>query len=130
MAQLPERWRSVRWAAHVPVNVANAYPAAMYPALPEGIAEGDWQAYDRLPDDVRRATEEAVEEADELWGKLDEREQFERALAGLLGSRPWCELTPTTLAGVTFGAAVTAYDLLAQDREERVRAAVERSRTW
>lgn len=109
-------------------STGNAFPSAhlagMYPPLPDGIGEDDWEAYDRLPETVRHAREEAVEAADEQWDELDEREQFDRALAGLRASRPWCQITPDSLAGRTFGPSITAYDLLAADRDERVRAAL------
>ncbi|WP_047891750.1 hypothetical protein [Micromonospora sp. RV43] len=105
----------------------SAYLAGMYPSMPDGVDEDDWAAYDQLPEEVRRAREAAVTAADEAWEKLDGWEQFWKALTGLLDRRPWCQLTPDTLAGVMFGPAITAYDLLAQDRDERVRAAIERN---
>ncbi|MGC4886616.1 hypothetical protein [Micromonospora sp. DT227] len=107
----------------------SAYLAGMYPPMPDGVDEDDWTAYDQLPEEVRRAREDAVAAADEAWEELDDREQFWKALTGLLDSRPWCRLTPDTLAGETFGPAITAYDLLAQDRDARIRAAVEQRRT-
>lgn len=102
----------------------SAYLAGMYPPMPDGIGPDDWEAYDRLPAEVRDARDEAIAAADEQWDELDRQEQFTRALAGLRTRRPWCVLTPDTLASVTIGTAVTVYDLLASDRDQRVAAAV------
>lgn len=107
----------------------SAYLAGMYPPMPDGIGPNDWEAYDRLPAEVRDAREEAIAAADEQWDELDGQEQFSRALTGLRTRRPWCVLTPDTLASVTIGAAITVYDLLAPDRDQRVAAAVRKDAT-
>jgi hypothetical protein len=58
---------------------------------------------------------------EDSWYDLPDAEQWERALTGLREQRPWARLAPDTLYDVTFGPPVTVYDLLAPDRDERVR---------
>lgn len=57
---------------------------------------------------------------------LSEAERWQRGTQGLRTQEPWLRIGPDTLRAVTFGPAVTVYDLLAPDRDERVRAAVAR----
>lgn len=58
----------------------------------------------------------------EAWYDLDHDERWRISMEALR-SRPGGQLSPSTLADA-FGPGVTVYDLLAQDRDERVRAAV------
>lgn len=55
---------------------------------------------------------------------LHEAERWLRSVDGLRTQQPWLRIGPDTLRAVTFGPAVTVYDLLAPDRDERVRAAI------
>ncbi|MFI6922510.1 hypothetical protein ACIBIZ_21395 [Nonomuraea spiralis] len=57
------------------------------------------------------------------WYELPAAEKWTRAMAGLRERRAWARLGPDTLAEVTFHLPVTVYDLLADDREERIRRA-------
>jgi len=63
------------------------------------------------------------EHAEEQWGDLPAEERWQRSLDGLRAQRPWARLSPETLGEVWFGPCVTVYDLLAPDRDERVRRA-------
>jgi hypothetical protein len=84
----------------------------------EGRAE--WAAYEDK-DDAR------AEALGEQWYDLPAADRWAGALEGLRLRRPWCALTPETLGTVYFGPAVTVYDLLSPDREDRVRRAVEQA---
>lgn len=92
-----------------------------------GIA--DWEP-PPMPADYRPDLTESDREdyyADEVfdqWDALPVGEQWDQAVVGLKRQRPWAQLTPGTLATVSFGPPVTVYDLFALDRDERVRAAV------
>jgi len=55
------------------------------------------------------------------WAALPESEQWGTGMAGLR-TKPWLQLTPASLGGQMFGHAITVYDLLAPDRDERVAA--------
>lgn len=81
----------------------------------------EWAAYE--PDARDEYRREALREQ---WYDLPNDERWAGALEGLRQTRPWCRLSPETLGSVYFGPAITAYDLLAPDREDRVRRAVER----
>lgn len=70
-------------------------------------------------DDCRRGC------AEDQWYELPAAERWEMAMAGLRQRRPWARLAPDTLSEVAFGIPVTVYDLLAPDRDERVRAAAD-----
>ncbi|MEU7591417.1 hypothetical protein AB0A95_34640 [Micromonospora sp. NPDC049230] len=59
------------------------------------------------------------------WYDLPKSEQWQAAMDGLRRGRPWARLAPDTLSDVTFGLPVTVYDLLAPDRDDRVRAAAD-----
>jgi len=65
------------------------------------------------------------ESAGDQWYDLPEGEQWQTAMDGLRRDRPWARLAPDTLAEVMFGLPVTVYDLLAPDRDDRVRAAAQ-----
>ncbi len=83
----------------------------------EGLAE--WKSLDK------RTKAEARESALRLqFYDLSDEEQWTLSLAGLRRDQWWCRLSPGTLRGVTFGPAVTVYDLLAPDRDARVQAAL------
>jgi hypothetical protein len=107
-------------------SVETSFPsidlAGMSPPWPDGVPRS-WEAYDALPEQVRREREKAEERADEQWYELPKTEQWRLALAGLKQRRPWAQLSPATLGEIWFGATVTVYDLLADDREARVAAA-------
>lgn len=60
---------------------------------------------------------------EDAWYDLPDDQQWELALAGLRKARPWAQITPESLAGQGFHLGVTVYDLLAPDRDERVRRA-------
>ena len=91
------------------------------PPWPEGVPRR-WDAL----------TEEQLQQRrqrDEEWADLDDAERWRIAMDGLRAERPWARLAPDTLADVTFGPPVTVYDLLAPDRDTRVRAAAEAETT-
>lgn len=73
-------------------------------------------------DDASRA-DYAREAAMDGWYDLPAAERWEQSMAGLRRERPWARLSPDTLTEVYFHLPVTVYDLLATDRDERVRAA-------
>jgi hypothetical protein len=100
----------------------NADIADYLPPWPEGVPK-TWDAYDALPEDVRQARDDAVEEAQERWYDLPDDERWGRAMAGLRNQRPWARIAPDTLAEVTFGPSVNVYDLFAPDRDDRIRRA-------
>lgn len=103
------------------------YIAGLVPPWPvPGDREADdaWQQFDQLPENIREAYQGADAQFEEQWEEMTFDDRWNRALAGLRKRRPWSRLAPETLKVQTFGPAVTAYDLLASDREERVRAAV------
>lgn len=79
--------------------------------------ERDYVAAGRVADYYSRYTRN-------LWYSLPDEQRWSTGVAGLRATRPWARLAPDTLATVAFGPAVTVYDLLAPDRDERVRAAV------
>jgi hypothetical protein len=85
-------------------------------ASDEGL--GDW----RRMDDSERAYHWR-ERALDGWYDLPDAEKWERAMDGLRRERPWARLSPDTLSEVFFHLPVSVYDLLAPDRDERVRAA-------
>lgn len=57
------------------------------------------------------------------WYDLPVAEQWQQAMGGLRADRPWAQLAPDNLATITFGPGVTVYDVLAPDRDDRVRVA-------
>ncbi len=83
----------------------------------EGLAE--WERdYPTAEDKAARYRDDAADG----WYDLPDDERWRLAMAGLRADKPWAQLTPDTL-DTTFGPAVTVYDLLATDRDERVSAA-------
>lgn len=100
------------------------------PPMPAGWAP-DWADTDAgraewetdHPDDESRR-EYYREAAADLWYELDAGERWRQAMDGLRENRPWAQLSPDMLGKLTFHWPVTVYDLLAPDRDERVRAAV------
>jgi hypothetical protein len=99
------------WAPEVPADWRPDWAT-------DGAGRAEWDAYS---DDERASWRNDY--ALDAWAGLPDTEQWERALAGLRRHRPWARLSPATLAEVYFGIPVTVYDLLASDRDERVRAA-------
>jgi hypothetical protein len=57
----------------------------------------------------------------ESWYDLPESKQWSLALAGIR-KKPWLSISPETLGGYFFGLPITAYDLLAHDRDDRIRS--------
>lgn len=83
----------------------------------EGLAE--WERdYPTAEDKAARY----LDGAGDGWYELPVDEQWRLAMAGLRADKPWAQLSPDTL-DTTFGPAVTVYDLLATDRDERISAA-------
>lgn len=82
----------------------------------EGLAE--WRAMSE-EDRGHQAREAAMDD----WYDLPDAEKWDRAMVGLRCERPWARLAPDTLGEMYFHLPVTVYDLLAPDRDERVRAA-------
>lgn len=60
----------------------------------------------------------------EKWYELDDDEKWARAMPALRKNKPWARIAPDTLGDVYFGLPVTIHDLLAEDRDERIAAAV------
>lgn len=89
---------------------------------PDWAVEGDGRAeWDGYGEDERVSWRS--DHAFEAWAALPDAEQWELAMPGLRQKRPWARLSPETLADVYFHLPVTVYDLLAPDRDDRVRAA-------
>lgn len=84
---------------------------------PDGV-EHRWEVYDTLTSEQKQA----IDDRGDAWYELPADEQWTRAMDGLRERRPWAQLTPDNLAETTFRPGVTVYDLLAADRDERVRA--------
>lgn len=84
------------------------------PPWPEGVP----RHWDALTEDQQRERDERHQ----AWYDVPADEQWRISFAGLQ-DRPWLQLTPESLAGVTFSSPVTVYDLFASDRDERIQAA-------
>lgn len=84
------------------------------PAWPEGITR-HWDALTEEQQEVRQAREEE-------WYELPDDRRWEIAIAGLRAERPWARLSAETLRSPMFHLPVTVYDLIAPDRDERLRA--------
>lgn len=97
----------------------NSDVSTWMPPWPEGVEER-WDALTEEQQAERSERQEA-------WCELPADEQWDMAMEGLRGSKPWLQLTPETLAGTTFHLPVTVYDILAPDRDERVAAAADGS---
>lgn len=94
--------------------------------LPEWARDEEERAeWDRDHPDPEDRAEYYDEHIYDLWSALPAAEQWERAMAGLRGRRPWARLGPDTLGFWTFGPGVTLFDLYAADRDERVQRAME-----
>lgn len=103
-------------------DIADWEPVVDDDWLPEWAADGAGRAeWDELTDDDRaeRRKDHAVEE----WDDLPAEEQWRLGMEGLRTNRPWARIGPDNLRTQMFGPVLTAYDLLAPDRDERVRAA-------
>jgi hypothetical protein len=57
----------------------------------------------------------------ESWYDLPADEQWNLGLAGIR-KKPWLSISPDTLRGYYFGLPITVYDLLAHDRNDRIRS--------
>lgn len=83
----------------------------------------DWAVGEDNQDWLDLPEEDRIHYRDEhrhdLFGRLPEDEQWDRAMAGLRTTRPWARLGPDTLARVTFGPPFSVFDLFAPDRDER-----------
>lgn len=90
--------------------------ASMLPPWPEGVPESH--------DNITDAHQAKIDAAYAAWYELTDDAKWTISMAGLKQRRPWAQLTPTSLAGQSFGPMVTVYDLFADDRHDRVRAAV------
>ncbi|MEV4393375.1 hypothetical protein [Nonomuraea sp. NPDC049607] len=86
-----------------------------------------YSAGESFPNATIAGWEPPLDEDDEPvwdgWYELPAAEKWTRAMAGLRERRWWARLAPDTLAEVTFSLPVTVYDLLADDREDRVHRA-------
>lgn len=84
----------------------------------------DVESWDDYSGDEKRA----IEDWRERWYEMHEQDPdgiFDSGMTWLRQRRPWARISPDTLSAVTFGPAVTIYDLFASDRDERVRRAAE-----
>lgn len=95
------------------------------PPMPEGwrhdyYDEAEWASLD---DEKRRDI--YTDSAYDLWGDMPDAEQWRLAMAGLHATPGMLELTPATWSGSHFGRGLTVFDLLAVDRDERFRRALE-----
>lgn len=84
------------------------------PAWPAGV-ERDWNALTAEQQHEREAREEE-------WYELPNERRWEIGMAGLRADRAWARLSAETLRTVTFHLPVSVYDLLASDRDGRLRA--------
>lgn len=94
------------------------------PGLPDGWAP-DWADGEKgaaewaaMPEDEKECTR--TDHLSDQWYELPDAQRWDLALAGLRSQRPWCRLSDEMLAEVYFGPCITAYDLMAPDRDERV----------
>lgn len=88
------------------------------PDWADGDGYNEWQ--EMLADEqagIRRSAER------DAWYDLPDDERWRLALDGLKANSPWLQLTPESLGDQCFGVPLTVYDVLAQDRDERVAAA-------
>lgn len=100
-------------------SICEQFPDAGISTLTPPWPEGTPREWNALTAEQRAERERARD----LWYDLPEDEQWETALAGLCAERSWAQLTPTNLRTTTFGVGVTVFDLVAPDRDERVRRA-------
>lgn len=101
-------------------SVCDGFPNAdvgdWMPPWPEGVPR-EWDA-------LAEEQQEAREQRGEEWYELPADQQWSISLAGLRAERPWARLAADTLRSVTFGESITVYDLIAHDRDDRIRAAL------
>jgi len=118
-----ERWHSQGWDDVQALLRATADgPVVMSYSGSDSFPESGESDWDRpTPDD-----EDSWDAYYEAWGELSEATQFDLAMSWLRRERPWAQITPGNLGTETFGYGVTIYDLYAPDRDERIRAAIER----
>jgi hypothetical protein len=90
--------------------------------MPEWAADDAGRAeWDEMSGDDQ--TSYRYEHANKQWAELSDDDQWRLGMEGLRAKRPWARIGPDTLRAETFGPAVTVYDLLAPDRDQRVLAA-------
>lgn len=92
----------------------NAEVGDWMPPWPDGVPR-KWDALTEEQQDER-------EQREESWCEIPGERQWEISLAGLRTERPWARLSADTLRTVTFAEPVTVYDLIAHDRDNRLRA--------
>lgn len=85
------------------------------PVWPDGVKRS-WKALTDVQREERRAWEKRFYEMQEA----DAGMVFDAGMDWLREHRPWARLSPETLGTVTFGPAVSVYDLFAPDRDERI----------
>ena len=95
--------------------------------MPEGWHPPHWTEPSDLEEWAEMSSDAKLEYWDEqqsdLWYGLPAEERWAGSMEWLRTKQPWSELSPQKLGSVFFGYPVTVYDLLATDRDERVRAA-------
>lgn len=100
-------------------SVSDSFPngdlGGWMPPWPDGVPQ-DWDA-------LTEAQRQERDERSDAWYDLPANEQWTIAFEALQQVRPWAQLTPESLAEVTFSSPVTVYDLFASDRDERIRKA-------
>jgi hypothetical protein len=117
------RWHSQGWDDVQALLRANAdSPVVMSYSGSERFPEPGDSDWDRPTPD----NEDDWDDYHEAWSALPETTQFDLGMSWLRRERPWAQITPGNLATETFGYGVTIYDLYAPDRDERIRAAIER----
>lgn len=103
-------------------TVCDSFPREdFHPDRPRWI-DGFNEDWSKLEKDQQREWEDWSERFHKLW-KADPGGVFDACMGELRRRRPWARLSPDTLGEVWFGPPVTVYDLLCDEREERVRAA-------
>lgn len=85
--------------------------------VPEDYSLEEWEIKD---------PEEKEEASWDQWYGLPDEQKWDLAIAGLRAKRPWALLSPETI-DEPFGDGLTVYDVLAPDKEDRVRRAYESS---
>lgn len=99
----------------------NAYASDWMPTWPEGVPE----RFDALTEAQQREREERSES----WYDLDATERWERGMRWLRAQPGMGEMRPADWSDFRFGHGLTAFDLLASDRDERLDRALGLVRT-
>lgn len=114
-------------------STGESFPDPHFSTWEKGEMPEDWAPRHWGKDDAakREWAEKSQEMKLEYWGEqesdrwydLPDEERWAGSMEWIRTRQPWCELSPQKLGSVFFGYSITIYDLLAPDRDERVRAA-------